>query len=171
MIACIPTLRGFRVPFRRQRPTKAVSLIPIPEVGLEWSNSTATGKNEAPVATDEEFPVKNLSHSRRDFLKTTSASLAAGSMPYWFTSTSAQAFDFKSANERPVVGCIGTGSRWGQIVRQAGKYGDIVAVCDVDSQHAGKGHDLVQKLQSEKGNNAEITARCSTAMISTSSRS
>ncbi|MFO1021024.1 MAG: Gfo/Idh/MocA family oxidoreductase [Planctomycetales bacterium] len=32
-------------------------------------------------------------------------------MPYWFTSPSAFANAFRSANERPILGCIGTGDR------------------------------------------------------------
>ena len=80
---------------------------------------------------------------RRDFLKTsTAAALTAGTMPYWFTSASS--FAYKSANERPMLGCIGTGSRWNSVGLQAMKFADCVAVCDVDADHAGKAKDKVK---------------------------
>ncbi len=68
-------------------------------------------------------------------------------MPYWFTGESAQANNFKSANERPRLGCIGTGSRWGQIVGGAMHFSDCVAVCDVDSAHSGTAKEKVKKTQ------------------------
>ena len=83
--------------------------------------------------------------TRREFLKTTTLAAAAGSMPYWFTSQSARAFSFNSANERPVLGCIGTGSRWEQIVGQAMQYADVAAVCDVDARHVGRARERVTK--------------------------
>ena len=96
-------------------------------------------------------------HNRREFLKTsTVAALTAGSMPYWFTSQSAKAFNYASAGERPVLGCIGTGSRWGAVGPQAMKFGDCAAVCDVDAQHAGKGRDRVKGIQDKKGQVREI---------------
>ncbi len=97
-----------------------------------------------------------MKNTRRDFLKTSAAAVAAGSMPYWFTSKSAQAFGFKSSTERPVIGCIGTGSRWGGVGPGALKFGDCAAVCDVDAQHAGRAKDRVKEAQSKKGDNREI---------------
>jgi len=94
--------------------------------------------------------------TRRDFLKTSVAATAAGSMPYWFTSARSEAFAFQSANERPVIGCIGTGNRWGAVGPQALKFGDCVAVCDVDANHAGKARDRVKGIQNKKGQSAEI---------------
>ena len=50
--------------------------------------------------------------SRRNFLKQSSlAALGGASLPYWWTSDSARAFGFFAANERPVIGCIGTGEQ------------------------------------------------------------
>ncbi|MBL4885025.1 MAG: Gfo/Idh/MocA family oxidoreductase [Planctomycetaceae bacterium] len=90
-------------------------------------------------------------NSRRGFLK--NSALAAGTaatMPYWFTSQSASAN--VSANERPVLGCIGTGSRWGAVGPNAMKFADCAAVCDVDANHAGKGKERVQKAQGTERN-------------------
>ena len=84
---------------------------------------------------------------RRDFLKTSAAAIAAGSMPYWFTGENAQANNFKSANERPRLGCIGTGSRWGQVVGGAMLFSDVVAVCDVDSAHVDSAKARIKKDQ------------------------
>jgi predicted dehydrogenase len=94
--------------------------------------------------------------NRRRFLQTSAAAVAAGSMPYWFTGESALAYNFKSPNERPVVGCIGTGDRWRAIGPNAMKFGDCVAVCDVDSNHAGKGREKVLEIQSKKGEPRDV---------------
>lgn len=91
--------------------------------------------------------------SRRGFLKTSSlAALAGASLPYWFTSQSSVALGFQSANERPVLGCIGTGDRWrGGIRPESMKFADVAAVCDVDTFHLRWGQDLVDKDQHRKG--------------------
>jgi len=83
--------------------------------------------------------------TRRDFLKTSTAAAAGAVMPYWFTSQSAQAFPFKSPNDRPVLGCIGTGNRWRAVGPSAMQHSDCVAVCDVDSGHAGHARDVAKK--------------------------
>ena len=40
--------------------------------------------------------------TRREFLKTSAATAAAVSVPYFFTSERSRAYAFRSANERPV---------------------------------------------------------------------
>ncbi|MBI3466664.1 MAG: Gfo/Idh/MocA family oxidoreductase [Planctomycetes bacterium] len=95
-------------------------------------------------------------HDRREFLKTSAAAFAAGGLSYWVGGQPAQAFNFQSPNERPVVGCIGTGDRWKAIGPQAMKFGDVVAVCDVDSEHAGTARDKVRSTQGEKGRTVDI---------------
>lgn len=95
--------------------------------------------------------------NRREFLKTSSlATLAGAVLPYWATSDSAQAFGFYAANERPIVGCIGTGDRWGAVGPQAMNFGEVAAVCDVDSNHMGKGRDKVKEIQGKKGIDRDI---------------
>src|SRR5947199_5230 len=51
--------------------------------------------------------------SRRDFLKT-SAAAAAASVPYfsWASPLIAQDAKTTSKNDRPILGCIGTGDHW-----------------------------------------------------------
>jgi predicted dehydrogenase len=81
-----------------------------------------------------------MTHSRiarRDFLKTSiSAATAVGLVPYFGASRST--FANNSANDRPQIGCIGVGSMGTGDAHGHANFGDIVAVCDVDSRHADR---------------------------------
>ena len=70
--------------------------------------------------------------SRRTFLGTTAS--AAAAVPYFAWTN--PAFANLSANDRPQIGCIGTGSMGTGDARDHARFGDIVAVCDVDNRHA-----------------------------------
>jgi predicted dehydrogenase len=73
--------------------------------------------------------------SRRQFLQQgTSAAALAASVPYipW----TQKAFANASANDRPRIGCIGVGSMGQGDAKGHNHFGDILAVCDVDSKHA-----------------------------------
>ena len=94
--------------------------------------------------------------TRRNFLRTSTATAAAASMPYWFTSAQSEALGYASAGERPVVGCIGTGSRWNGVGPGALNFADCAAVCDVDASHAGKAKEKVAGIQTKKGDDREI---------------
>ena len=95
--------------------------------------------------------------NRRGFLKTTSAgALAGASVPYWFSTETDAALESKSPNERPVLGCIGTGSRWNAVGPNAMQFADCVAVCDVDANHAEKGKKRVKQIQGRKGKKTEV---------------
>jgi len=85
-------------------------------------------------------------HSRRDFLKTTSCVAAAGVAVPYFT-WSEKAFANASPNDRPKIGCIGVGSMGSGDANHHAHFGDIVAVCDVDSRHAerAKNNDRIGK--------------------------
>src|SRR4051812_16026629 len=78
--------------------------------------------------------------SRRKFLQTTGAVTAASLVPYYLTSES-RAAESASKNDRHVIGCIGTGDRWKQIIGGALPHGDVVAVCDVDHKHVEEGRE------------------------------
>jgi predicted dehydrogenase len=82
-----------------------------------------------------------MRQSRRAFLS--SGALAAG---YFLVSPSRSVADeAKSPNARPRIGCIGVGGRGTAISKDAKKYADVVAVCDVDLTHATKfNHDLCE---------------------------
>ncbi|MCA9233929.1 MAG: Gfo/Idh/MocA family oxidoreductase [Planctomycetales bacterium] len=68
--------------------------------------------------------------SRRQFLAQAAASAAT---PYLLTSSRASAAP--SANDRPRIGCIGVGSMGMGDAGDHARFGDIVAVCDVDGGH------------------------------------
>jgi predicted dehydrogenase len=75
------------------------------------------------------------STNRRDFLKTSAAAAAVGaSVPYF--AWSEQAFANQEKNDRPQIGCIGVGSMGSGDAKGHNNFGDIVAVCDVDKNHA-----------------------------------
>ena len=93
--------------------------------------------------------------TRRSFLQTTAAA-ATASMPYWFTSAQPETLGYSSASERPVLGCIGTGSRWNGVGPAALNFSVCAAVCDVDANHAGAGKDKVTDIQSKKGLDQEV---------------
>ena len=98
--------------------------------------------------------------TRRTFLTTTGRAAAVGaSIPYFAWSQKAFANDEK--NDRPTIGCIGVGSMGAgsqrhaprELGRGAGdaghhaRFGDIVAVCDVDSRRVdrAKEHEKIGK--------------------------
>lgn len=87
----------------------------------------------------------NTPQTRRRFLKTSAVAGAMASIP-WYTSVS-HAVNYRSPNERPVLGCIGTGSRWDSVGPQALKFSDCAGVCDVDTAHMDKALARVQKAQ------------------------
>ncbi|MDP1798078.1 MAG: twin-arginine translocation signal domain-containing protein [Planctomycetaceae bacterium] len=93
--------------------------------------------------------------TRRNFLKTTAA-LAGASMPYWFTTAQNRALGHTLVNGRPVLGCIGTGDRWHQVVGGALNHSDGVAVCDVDRLHMEQGRDKVKDAMAKKGKDAQV---------------
>ena len=76
----------------------------------------------------------NRRPTRRQFLQ----SSAAGGLllPYAFPSSRTMADETKKANDRPIVGCIGNGGMGQGDARAVKRYGDIVAFCDVDREHA-----------------------------------
>jgi predicted dehydrogenase len=71
--------------------------------------------------------------TRRKFVQTSAGLAALAATPYWITS---RARAEESKNERPLIGAIGLGGQGMGDARRASKYGEIVAVCDVQRQHA-----------------------------------
>lgn len=73
--------------------------------------------------------------SRREFIKRSSLAAAAGAaVPYF--AWSQPAFANRAANDRPRIGCIGLGGMGTGDAHEHNHFGDIVAVCDVDANHA-----------------------------------
>ena len=73
---------------------------------------------------------------RRDFLKSASACIVGGLSTPALLSRAAE-----SKNDRFVVGAIGVGGQGTSIADRARKFGDIVAVCDVDRTRAERARD------------------------------
>ena len=88
--------------------------------------------------------------TRRDFLQLTTLAAASSLMPTWSGSTRTMAQDTKSPNERPIIGCIGNGGMGTGDAHAIKGYGDIVALCDVDTNRSG---NLNEKLL---GGKAEV---------------
>ena len=104
--------------------------------------------------------------NRRDFLKSTAIAGGAALTPHWLTGATAQGQE-ATPSDRHVIGCIGTGDRWnGAIGPQVKRFGDIVAVCDVDKNHREKNGPA--KSPAKRPTCTKIIARCSIAKISTS---
>lgn len=95
--------------------------------------------------------------SRRQFLKTSAATAATvAATPYFFTGEKSFAQESKSANDRPIVGFIGTGDRWNALKDQALRFGDAVAGCDADSEHAASGKAKVEDIQAKAGRERKV---------------
>lgn len=78
--------------------------------------------------------------SRRQFLqRSAGTALAVGSIPYFGWNPTA--FANQAANDRPRIGCIGTGSMGTGDAHDHFNFGDILAVCDVDSNHVTKARE------------------------------
>ncbi|MCC9605300.1 Gfo/Idh/MocA family oxidoreductase [Blastopirellula sp. JC732] len=98
------------------------------------------------------------SSNRREFLKSSTVAAAGLSLPYFFTGAKSIADEQKaeSANDRPLIGCIGTGSRWDAVGPNAMKLGDVVAVCDVDADHAAKGRQRSEAENKKQGRERKV---------------
>ena len=65
--------------------------------------------------------------TRRQFIQSTSA-VSAG----YFVSAGASSAMSRSANEKLNVACIGVGGKGGSDSSNAAKFGNVIAICDVD---------------------------------------
>ncbi len=78
--------------------------------------------------------------SRRTFLKDCAAIAAATGLPLWFVErelgAAPQVPSVTSPNDRPGVALIGCGGQGRGDANSASRFGDIVAVCDVDESRA-----------------------------------
>lgn len=84
------------------------------------------------------MPIHNI--SRRRFLRRSTIAAASMGLPPWFVTQSldaAQPASPLSANDKPGIALIGCGGMGRQNAKLALPFGNIVAVCDVDSKRAG----------------------------------
>jgi predicted dehydrogenase len=85
-------------------------------------------------------PHKPFQISRRSFIRRVSATAAATGLPLWFVErelarAESPAKPVTSPNDRPAIALIGCGGMGTGDAIDAQRFGDIVAVCDVDQQH------------------------------------
>jgi predicted dehydrogenase len=93
-------------------------------------------------------------NTRRQFLKTSAAALAATHLPIpW---SSADADESRSPNEIPVVGMIGTGIRFAPLIRAGSKYTNCASVCDIDTRQSSKAAELAAQEQKKNGRTGKI---------------
>ncbi len=84
---------------------------------------------------------KNVYISRRSFIKACSAVVTASGLPLWFVErelSAAPAAKRSGPNDRPGIGLVGCGGMGRGDAGNASRFGDIVAVCDVDDKHAAE---------------------------------
>ena len=95
--------------------------------------------------SNQNQPAKSPTN-RRDFIKKSSIVAASAGMVPYFPWTK-PAFANQDKNDRPQIGCIGVGSMGTGDARGHAGFGDVVAVCDVDSRHAerAKNHKDIGK--------------------------
>lgn len=77
----------------------------------------------------------NDNRNRRDFLKTSTAVTASSLLTYHSGVQAAEEVVSESANERPTLALIGAGRMGHNHMRFAKGMCDVVAVCDVDTEH------------------------------------
>src|SRR5687768_6088586 len=93
--------------------------------------------------------MKSFHVSRRSFLKRCSVMAAMTGLPLWYVERMLAAEPAKpttSPNDRPGIALIGCGSQGTRDAQNASAWGDVLAVCDVDSSHAAA---AAQKLTIE----------------------
>jgi predicted dehydrogenase len=94
--------------------------------------------------------------SRRQFIKTSAAVVAATSLPGWFLereqAMAASSSKRPGPNERPGIALVGCGGMGRGDAGNARRFGDIVAVCDVDERKAAE----VVKQFGDKGKSPEV---------------
>jgi predicted dehydrogenase len=82
---------------------------------------------------------KSFQISRRSFLRRCSATAAATGLPLWFVerelALAAEPAKAVSPNDRPSIALIGCGGQGSGDAGNSQRFGDVVAVCDVDKNH------------------------------------
>lgn len=74
--------------------------------------------------------------SRRDFLRASAVITAGAALPGWFEAQAAEAPKPRvplSPNDRPAIALIGCGGMGRGDAKNASRFGDVVAICDVDT--------------------------------------
>ena len=85
--------------------------------------------------------------NRRQFLELTARTSALAAVPYFASNVNTFAQENKAANDKLNVAAIGNGGRGSAVGNQAGRLGNMVACCDVDSQRAEAVGPLAEDAQ------------------------
>ncbi len=84
-------------------------------------------------------PTAPFQISRRSFIRRCSATAAASGLPLWFVerelARAQEPVKPPSPNDRPAVALVGCGGMGTGDAKDARRFGEIVAVCDVDQKH------------------------------------
>ena len=122
--------------------------------GFGWTAGMSSPLDSLPP-TPPSFNAPLVNLPRRHFLRQCALVVAATGLPAWFVEQQmARAAEAAtparrlSANDRPGVAVVGTGGMGRADMGNAANFGDIVALCDVDSAHA----EQAAQVLAESGN-------------------
>jgi predicted dehydrogenase len=100
--------------------------------------TTPPDNDKAPAAA----PMKDFQVSRRTFLRRVATVAAMTGLPAWFVERqllgAEETTGAPSPNDRPGIALIGCGGKGRDDAANASNHGEIVAVCDVDDNHAAE---------------------------------
>jgi threonine dehydrogenase-like Zn-dependent dehydrogenase len=84
-----------------------------------------------------------MNTNRRSFLQTAAAAAAATYLPNWYLNELAHSAAAATvADDKPAIALIGCGGMGRGDARNAGRFGRIVAVCDVDDSQLAEAKKL-----------------------------
>jgi predicted dehydrogenase len=99
-------------------------------------------KTSAQNKTKSSAAISSFNVTRRSFLSRCTMLAAASGLPLWFVEKELLGATPESkplsANDRPSVALVGCGGMGNGDIRVASRFGDVVAVCDVDENHAAE---------------------------------
>ena len=103
------------------------------------------------ISMPRSFPptkaIMTMNADRRTFLKTTAAASAAAMSAGFFIAPEVRAQKRESALEKIRFACIGVGGKGSSDTRDAGRGGDIVAICDIDDNNLNTIGDAFPKAK------------------------
>jgi predicted dehydrogenase len=92
---------------------------------------------------------KRFSVSRRSFFKTCVVTAASTGLPFWFVERELLAATKRprrlGPNDRPSIALVGCGGMGRGDAKNASRFGDIVALCDIDEKHLSQAAEQFSK--------------------------